>query len=195
MPVLGAGYIGDYTEDYATLNLKFTSYSTIWVPTVLAGAPVVKVYAANETGTEVTTGITLSVDFDGVAGLNNVLVDLSSAAFYAVAKDYHVIITTGTIDSVSAIGTVIGSFSIENRFDAVDEIVDAVWAQAMTELGSVPGVTGTTLAALEWLFLLARNKGDQTSTTKKLYADDGSTVIATSAISDDGATFTRGEWS
>lgn len=120
MPVNGAGYVGDYAEDYATLNLKFTSYSTAWVPVALAGTPVVKVYAANETGTEVTTGITLSVDFDGVVGLNNVLIDLSSAAFYAVAKDYHVIITTGTIDGVSAVGTVIGSFSIENRFVEVD---------------------------------------------------------------------------
>ncbi|MCH8327503.1 MAG: hypothetical protein IID15_03140 [Candidatus Marinimicrobia bacterium] len=98
MPVLGAGYVGDYVEDYATLSLKFTSYSTAWVPIALAGSPVVKVYAADETGTEVTTGIALSVDFDGVVGLNNVLIDLSSAAFYAVAKDYHVIITTDETD-------------------------------------------------------------------------------------------------
>jgi hypothetical protein len=65
----------------------------------------------------------------------------------------------------------------------------------MTELGAVPGVTGTVLAALEWVFLLARNKGTQTSTTKTLRndADDGD--IATSAISDDGTTFTREEWS
>ena len=120
MPILGAGYVGDYAEDYATLNLKFTSYSTAWVPIALAGTPVIKVYAADETATEVTTGITLAVDFDGVVGLNNVLIDLSSAAFYAVAKDYHVIITTGTLDSVSTVGTMVGSFSIENRFGEVD---------------------------------------------------------------------------
>lgn len=73
--------------------------------------------------------------------------------------------------------------------------VDAVWAKAMTELGAVPGVTATVLAALEWVFLLARSKGLQTSTTKTLRndADDGD--IATSAISDADGTFTRGKWS
>lgn len=77
----------------------------------------------------------------------------------------------------------------------VSETVDAIWAKTMTELSSVPGVTGTVLAALEWLFLQARNKGTQTSTTKTMRndADDGN--IATAAISDDGTTFTREEWS
>lgn len=74
-------------------------------------------------------------------------------------------------------------------------IVDAVWAKAMTELGSVPGVTGTVLAALEWLFLLAHNKVAQTPNTQTLRnnADDGS--IATATVSDDGSTFTRDKWS
>ncbi len=81
-------YLGDYAEDYATLNFKFTTRTTTGVPTTLAGTPVVKVYIANETGTELNTGLTLTVDFDGVTGLNNVLLDLSAAAAYAVAKDY-----------------------------------------------------------------------------------------------------------
>lgn len=122
MPVQGAGWVGDYAEDYATLNLKFTTLTTSWVPVALLGTPVVKVYTGSATGTEVTTGVTLAVDFDGVVGLNNVLIDLSSAAFYAVGADYHVIITTGTIDSVSAVGVVVGSFSIENRKSKADVI-------------------------------------------------------------------------
>lgn len=73
-------------------------------------------------------------------------------------------------------------------------IKDTVWAKAMTELASVPGVTGTVLAALEWVFLLARNKGEQTTTKKTLYKDDGSTALANSVISDDATTFTRGEY-
>ena len=73
-------------------------------------------------------------------------------------------------------------------------LADDVWAKTMTELAAVPGVTGTVLAALEWQFQLSRNKGTQTSTTKTLRndADDGD--IATSAISDDGATFVRSKW-
>lgn len=109
-------YIGDYEEDYATLNFKFTTVASDGTPTTLLGSPVVKVYAANETGTEINTGVTLVVDFDGVTGLNNVLIDLSADAFYATGKDYHVVITTGTVDGTSVVGYVVGSFSIENRF-------------------------------------------------------------------------------
>lgn len=115
-------YLGDYTEDYATLSFKFTTRTTTGAPTTLAGTPVVKVYKANDTGTETATGVTLSVDFDGVTGLNNVLIDLSNGAFFAVAKDYGVIITTGTVGGVSVVGEVVGTFSIENRFAEVDTV-------------------------------------------------------------------------
>lgn len=109
-------YLGDYTEDYADLNFKFTTRDTDAAPYTLAGSPVVSVYASNETGTEVTTGVTLSVDFDGVTGLNNVNIDLSADAFYATGEDYSVVITTGTVNGNSVVGEVVATFSIENRF-------------------------------------------------------------------------------
>lgn len=114
-------YLGDYAEDYATLNFKFTTrqFST-GAPFTLAGTPVVKVYKGSSTTTESTAGITLSVDFDGVTGLNNVLIDLSADAFYAVGEDYAIVITTGTVDSVSVVGETIATFSIENRHEEVD---------------------------------------------------------------------------
>lgn len=108
-------YLGDYVEDFATLNFKFTTRTTAGVPFLLAGTPVISVYKANDT-TQSTAGITLSADFDSVTGLNNVLIDLSADAFYATAVDYHVVITTGTVNSVSVVGEVVGQFSIENRF-------------------------------------------------------------------------------
>jgi hypothetical protein len=110
-------YLGDYTEDYATLNFKFSTHKSDGTPITLAGTPVVKVYKANSTTTETATGVTLTVDFDSVTGLHNVLIDLSADAFYAVANDYAVVITTGTVDSVSVVGTVLAHFSIENRFN------------------------------------------------------------------------------
>jgi hypothetical protein len=72
--------------------------------------------------------------------------------------------------------------------------IDAVWAKTMVELSSVPGVTGTTLQALEWVFLLARNKVTSTSTTQVLRNDADSATIGSSPVSDDGTTFTRGEF-
>lgn len=108
-------YIGDFSEDYATLNMKFTTVGSDGASTVLAGTPVISVYKANGI-TQSTAGITLTVDFDSVVGLNNVLIDLSSDAFYAVGNDYQVVITTGTVGGISVVGYVVAEFSIENRF-------------------------------------------------------------------------------
>lgn len=145
MPVQGAGWTGDYAEDYATLNLKFTTLTTSWVPVALLGTPIISIYTGSATGTEVTTGVTLAVDFDGVTGLNNVLIDLSSAAFYAVAADYHVIITQGTIDSVSAVGVVVGSFSIENRKSKAD-VIEWLGTAVGAGTAGVPNVDMTRLS-------------------------------------------------
>jgi hypothetical protein len=112
-------YLGDYAEDYATLNFKFSTHKADGTPATLSGTPAISVYKANGT-TQSTAGITLTADFDSVTGLNNVLIDLSDDAFYAVANDYQVVITTGTVNSVSVVGTVLAHFSIENRFNEVD---------------------------------------------------------------------------
>jgi hypothetical protein len=107
-------YLGDYAEDYATLNFKFSTHKADGTPITLAGTPALSVYKANST-TQSTAGVTLSVDFDSVTGLHNVLIDLSANAFYAVANDYMVVITTGTVDGTSVVGTVVAHFSIQNR--------------------------------------------------------------------------------
>jgi hypothetical protein len=125
-----AKYLGNIVED-ATINFKFHTTSTAAVPTTLAGTPAVKVYKDNATGTETATGVTLSVDFDSVTGLNNVAIDTSADAFYATGSDYQAVITTGTVDSVSVVGAVVAEFSIENRFDEVD--MTKVHGSALTE--------------------------------------------------------------
>jgi hypothetical protein len=126
-------YLGDYAEDYATLNFKFHSRTLAQVPATLSGTPAISVYKANST-TQSTAGITLSVDFDSVTGLNNVLIDLSADAFYAVSNDYQVVITAGTVDSISVVGTVLAHFSIENRFNEVDVTKLGGATQSATDL-------------------------------------------------------------
>jgi len=112
-------YIGDYAEDYATLNHKFTTRALTGVPTQFAGSPVLSIYKGSATGTEKTSAeayITLGVDFDGITGLNNVLIDLSGDVFFETGEDYAAVITTGTVDGVSVVGEAVFEFSIENRF-------------------------------------------------------------------------------
>ena len=88
-------------------------------PTTLSGTPVISVYK-NSSLVQSAVGITLTVDFDSITGLNNVLIDLSADAFYDIANDYQVVITTGTVGGTSVVGYVVGQFSIENRFVEVD---------------------------------------------------------------------------
>jgi hypothetical protein len=176
-------YIGDYAEDYATLNIKFTTAAN-GVPTTLVGTPAISIYKANDV-TQSTAGITLTADFDSVTGANNVLVDLSSDAFYATGQDYQVIITTGTVAGISVVGYVVAEFSIANRS----------FTAATTEPSSPPAATASIVAKIGWLFALSKNKGTQTSTTKTLRNDGDGADIGTSSISDDGITFTRGKWS
>src|SRR3990170_2105395 len=103
-------------RDYAletTFDVKFTTrrFST-GAPFTLAGTPVISAYVGNSL-TQITAGITLTVDFDGVTGLNNVRVVATSANGYAAGSNYALVITTGTVDSVSVVGEVVAEFSLE----------------------------------------------------------------------------------
>jgi len=61
------------------------------------------------------------------------------------------------------------------------------------ELSSAPAANAPLADKLTWLAQLARNKMQSTALQQTLYADDGTTVVATFAVSDDGTTATRGE--
>lgn len=64
------------------------------------------------------------------------------------------------------------------------------------DLSAVPsyGAGGMSMQdALGFLIALARNKMTQTASTTTLFKDDGSTTLATSSITDNGTTLTRGE--
>ena len=97
-----------------TIDIKFTTRQISGAPSTLGGTPAISAYVGNGT-TQITAGITLTVDFDGVTGLNNVRVVATSGNGFAAATNVDLVITTGTVNSVSVVGEVIGSFSIEAR--------------------------------------------------------------------------------
>lgn len=74
------------------------------------------------------------------------------------------------------------------------DVTDEIWAKACTEPTAVVAASPTAIAALSWLLTLSRNTITQTSTTQILKADDTTTTVASSTVSDDGTTFTRGEF-
>jgi hypothetical protein len=98
-----------------TIDIKFTTRRfSSGAPFTLAGTPAISAYVGNGT-TEITAGITLTVDFDSRTGLNNVRVVATSGNGFATATNVQLVITAGTVDSVSVVGEVVGSFSIEAR--------------------------------------------------------------------------------
>lgn len=104
--------LGDFDLS-AVIYDKFTTYQAATsAPTTLAGTPVLSVYKDNST-TQSTTGVTLTVDFDGVTGFNHYAIDTSTdATFYSAGSFFNVVITTGTVNSVSVVGSVVGEFTI-----------------------------------------------------------------------------------
>jgi hypothetical protein len=100
-------YIGDFAED-ATIETKFNTRGTF------AGSPAFAIYKGNSV-TEITAGITPTIDFDGVANFHQLVIDLSSDAAYAAGEDYTIVVTSGTVGGESAVGQIVRTFSIGNR--------------------------------------------------------------------------------
>lgn len=105
--------------DFATSTVvygKFTTYRPSTGATfTLGGTPALSVYKDNST-TQSTTGVTLTADFDSVTGLNHFAIDTSTdGTFYSSGSFFDIVITTGTVDSVSVTGTVVGSFTLNKN--------------------------------------------------------------------------------
>lgn len=131
-------FLGDFKLG-STVSRRFCTVQSTGAPTTLSGSPVVSVYPSGST-TESTTGVTLTADYDSRTGLNNLAIVATAANSYARQTDYDMVITTGTVNSVSAVGYVVGTFSIENRY-----------VPGLVTRGTAQAVTGTTiqLAAAE----------------------------------------------
>ena len=96
-------------------------------PATLAGTPVISVYEENNT-TQITAGVSLSVDYDSVTGLNQITVVGTSRNGYEAGKKYQAVITTGTVNSISAVGEVVWEFRVESAADgAVRSLKEALF--------------------------------------------------------------------
>lgn len=107
--------------DYPVSTIVYGKFSTFRPSTgaayTLGGTPALSVYKDNST-TQSTSGVTLTVDFDGVTGLHHFAIDTSAdGSFYSTGSNFDIVITTGTVDSVSVVGAKVGSFSIDKAND------------------------------------------------------------------------------
>ena len=104
--------LGDF-DISAVIYGKFTTFRpSSGAPYTLAGTPALSVYKDAST-TESTTGVTLTVDFDARTGMNHFAIDTSAdGTFYSAGSFFDIVITTGTVDSVSLVGSVVANFTI-----------------------------------------------------------------------------------
>lgn len=175
-----------------TLDFKFTSRAfATGIPTTLA-SPTVVVFEDNGT-TEITVGETVSADFDGVTGLNNLRIVATAANGYESGKSYQAVLTVGTVGGVSVVGEVVAQFSIE-RSPALrpatagrTALVSAAggiapdWANVEAPTSTV-GLTNTTVGVVSQVAGLGTDVIDAAS-------------LATDAVNEIRNAITGGTWS
>ena len=110
----------------------------------------------------------LTVDFDSVTGLNHVRVTTTDA-FYANGSEFECVITAGTVDSVSVVGSCVGRFTLRSQASLYP-----------TTAGNTLDVNANGEAGIDWA-----NVGNPTTTlalTNTTIANVTVGTIATNAI-------------
>lgn len=99
-----------------TVDCKFTTTDSAGAPVTIAGTPSLAAYIGNST-TEITAGLTLSLDFDGRTGMHNIRMVATSGNGYTTGTDVQIAIvgTTPTAGGTSVLGYVPCTFSIDKR--------------------------------------------------------------------------------
>jgi hypothetical protein len=166
-------YIGDFSPG-VVVRFRFAMLSQALVPTTPTVNPTFAVYK-NST-TESTAGITVTVDFDGKAGLILVAIDTSSdTSFYVAGEDYDVVFTAGTVDGKDLTRVPVRTFSLENRTRKANVVqIDGQNANAAAAVTFPASVANESTVAA---------RATQTSVDNKptLAQIEGSTVLAKEA--------------
>ncbi len=96
--------------------------------------------------------------------------------------------------AASAVAEIQAGLSTLTAGDVNAQMVDVLVTDTFGEPGSVPAATSSLKDKINWLFILARNKRTTTATADKVRNDGDSADVGTAVLSDDGSTFTRGEY-
>ena len=170
-------------------------------------AGVVDIDNAGGTGISVN-GSTLGINIDGAGGHGVAItgalagVDINGAT-YGIDIDASAgsgIRVVGTVNDILAdiTGTIATCTTNTDMLTAAAvnaEVVDALNVDTYAEPSSAPAATASMVSMVHWMFTLARNEQNRTSSQASLRNDADDDNIATASLADDGTTFTRGEWS
>lgn len=116
-----ADYKGDFRED-STVRFFFSTNNSAggrvsW-SNALEAADSEVIKDGNTTG--LSTGVTITSDFDSKVGVHYCEVDMSATTFYAVSSDYALVLYPDeTVDSVT-VSAILAEWSCENRWHQPD---------------------------------------------------------------------------
>lgn len=114
-------WLGDFTEDHATVTCMFTTHASTGAPvapnSAFEAADVLIYKNGNAAQKTSTNGVTMTSPFDSVTGLHCVVIDTSNdtgdSGFWTAGSVYTLVLSPDeTVDSV-AVAKVIGQFGIE----------------------------------------------------------------------------------
>lgn len=108
-------YLGDF-QVKQPVRFRFNTVNISGIPTSLT-SPNLATYKDNNAA-ESTIGFTVTTDFDSRTGLN--LIELQTSGdptFFTAGSEYFVCLISGTVNSLSVVGTDVAHFSISNRVD------------------------------------------------------------------------------
>lgn len=107
-------HLGDFDLS-AVIYAMFTTYSpSTGAPSALGGGsgPALAVYK-DGSAAQSSAGVTLTVSFDGIAGLNHVAIDTSAdGTFYSAGGHFEIVILNGTVGGVEIVGSCVASFDL-----------------------------------------------------------------------------------
>jgi len=138
---------------------------------------------------------------DGVVLANDAITSAKfdeSSAYPLTAADSgstYVARTGADGDTLETLSDEIAALNDLSAAQVNAQVVDALATDTYAEPGQgAPSATTSLAAKLGYLYKAWRNRKTATSTTATLYADNGTTTDQAATISDDGTTFTYGEW-
>lgn len=129
LPILSAVNWGDHQDDDQIQNFQFST------PGTLTGATIV-LYKDGSTD-EITTATTLTPNFDGIVGLNNLAVNFADTNI--TIGTFEAVLTAGTVNGASVAGQSPGSFSVE-RYADDEAVAQAVLTAIDARLMSIDAV-------------------------------------------------------
>lgn len=191
------------------VGLDFTNRldTTGILPNVVAGGNGGLFIAGSNAATSITTALTANLIGNITGNLSGSVGSVTGAVGSVTGNVGGTVASvtgnvggnvTGSVGSVvGAVGSVTAGVTVTTNNDKSAYALSSVGLDniLMSDITAVPAITGTLKQAINWFYILCRNRRWTTATTETIYKDDGTTPVATAVKSDDATTYKRDKYS